>query len=552
MREVFLDDGVDDQVIQDIKLTWEKKIVESRAVELEPKPQPNEAPNTSSSTTNNASSTNNSSSSNQKTSEKNKSTSQQTAQGQTTSVITSNPNHVQKNGTTNNKNNKNNKNNGNNNNTNMVRIKTEIDDNSSATLIQPQSIINIQKAVANPTVMGKTQNSLTNTTNIIGQPAAQLAQPGQLAPGTVAHSQAEQMFRTSAIISNNSIGLATPPGSVPGTNATAAPMLQVPSINKRHLSQTGKNMQQRFNSSNNLHNNINNNAVAIVTLNSTSSSSATNSSNSTTASTIDNSGFRVSSRSAFIPVDNYNHNNQNNKDNNENNNNNNSGSNNNKTNTNNDDTNKKRLRVENKSEMDKDKNYLMNTIIKTEPGLIHSPYDRLNSLADAALSINNNYVPHHQLQLLQQQQPPPHQSMPINLSLSGQQQQQQSSLILPQQRNHHSTAGRMNMTDTGPVVSHINTDNLRLFSDPSYLACHYPFPTPNSFRLNNPSTGVGVCLPPGASSSTNIGHIPTNILPTSSSSSISQINTNHGGSGGVGGNTTFGMNHKVDILKIIF
>ena len=127
IRETFLDDGVDEQVIQELRALWERKISESRAIEHATNVASTSASTTgsSNSSTNNKSSTNNS---NSQSSSKNKSQ----AGGQT-SVITSNPNHV-KNGPNSANNSSTNSNNTSNNNTVSAANTTNSNNNSNQTI----------------------------------------------------------------------------------------------------------------------------------------------------------------------------------------------------------------------------------------------------------------------------------------------------------------------------------------------------------------------------------------------------------------------------------
>lgn len=85
VREIFLDDGVDEQIIQELRNVWERKISETHAVDHTTQSTPDAA----STTGGKANSKSNSSSASKK-----KQQQQQAQIGQTTSVITSNPNHV--------------------------------------------------------------------------------------------------------------------------------------------------------------------------------------------------------------------------------------------------------------------------------------------------------------------------------------------------------------------------------------------------------------------------------------------------------------------------
>ena len=44
IRETFLDDGVDEQVLQELRHLWETKLLASKAVEQTPEPDPSAAP----------------------------------------------------------------------------------------------------------------------------------------------------------------------------------------------------------------------------------------------------------------------------------------------------------------------------------------------------------------------------------------------------------------------------------------------------------------------------------------------------------------------------
>nr|XP_018898526.1 PREDICTED: transcription initiation factor IIA subunit 1 isoform X1 [Bemisia tabaci] len=47
VRDAFVDDGIDEQVLQELKQIWETKLVSSKAVELNPDPEPQPPPQTS-------------------------------------------------------------------------------------------------------------------------------------------------------------------------------------------------------------------------------------------------------------------------------------------------------------------------------------------------------------------------------------------------------------------------------------------------------------------------------------------------------------------------
>ncbi|XP_075676671.1 uncharacterized protein LOC142645129 isoform X1 [Dermatophagoides pteronyssinus] len=210
IREVFLDDGIDEQVIQDLKQTWERKVLESRAVEHALQQAQAQAASPSSSTTTSGTSTTtnttttstNSSSKAEKSSKNSqkKDREQQlqqqsnTGQGQTTSVITSNPNHVQKNGG-----NSNASNSKTTNNISSKVIKKEISDEniaSTATTSKKQPTIS---ANSNTVMVTNQSQSQQNVVTTIAAPTLATTLSGHLPQQP---QQQPTMFRASAIVQN--------------------------------------------------------------------------------------------------------------------------------------------------------------------------------------------------------------------------------------------------------------------------------------------------------------------------------------------------------------
>ncbi|KAI7690004.1 Transcription initiation factor IIA subunit 1 [Sarcoptes scabiei] len=242
MREIFLDDGIDEQVIQEFKQTWERKVLDSRAVEHALQQQ--QVSTTTSSSNPNAqtvTSTNSNASSSSSKSEKsagkastlsssttNSAGQQQSQPVHTTSVITSNPNHQTSNQTKNSKNSTNNSKNL----TEPNKTKSEMTKNPVMGNHHSKTISNAPSIAIHATNSNIVQNAMTQ--NIMLTNPQQQIRPSTTTLTSI-HSQPEQLFRTSAIVPNNSISLA----AAPGTNAT---VLQV---SKRNFQQSQQ--PQNFN-----------------------------------------------------------------------------------------------------------------------------------------------------------------------------------------------------------------------------------------------------------------------------------------------------------------
>ncbi|KAI7690005.1 Transcription initiation factor IIA subunit 1 [Sarcoptes scabiei] len=223
MREIFLDDGIDEQVIQEFKQTWERKVLDSRAVEHALQQQ--QVSTTTSSSNPNAqtvTSTNSNASSSSSKSEKsagkastlsssttNSAGQQQSQPVHTTSVITSNPNHQTSNQTKNSKNSTNNSKNL----TEPNKTKSEMTKNPVMGNHHSKTISNAPSIAIHATNSNIVQNAMTQ--NIMLTNPQQQIRPSTTTLTSI-HSQPEQLFRTSAIVPNNSISLA----AAPGTNAT--------------------------------------------------------------------------------------------------------------------------------------------------------------------------------------------------------------------------------------------------------------------------------------------------------------------------------------------
>ena len=202
MRELFLDDGVDEQVIQELRALWERKITESRAIE--------HASNTTTNTTSN--SKNNSQNSKSNKSQAAAASGGGANAGGQTSVITSNPNHI-KNGPSSNSNNSSNS---------TSRVKEELieeDRRLHQSLTHPQPPTSQPPQLTTSVVSSQQQQQqMVVNGNLMQQQqqASNLAQP--MAPNNI--------FRTSAIVTNPS-GPGQLPAGMSATPNTTPHLIQV-------------------------------------------------------------------------------------------------------------------------------------------------------------------------------------------------------------------------------------------------------------------------------------------------------------------------------------
>lgn len=185
VRELFLDDGFDEQVIQELRTTWERKLFDSRAMDHAIPQNSSNNGSSNNSTTNSSNSRNNNSNNsnhNKQSSSSSSSTSSTTASkssepSQLTSVITSNPNHIK---------------------------------NGSNSTAKSGKSRNIKSEPVESEEQIRGGGTTSTTTMVI---------PSTAAP--VTHSN---LYRASAIVTNNS---STLPAGMVATNANTANLLQV-------------------------------------------------------------------------------------------------------------------------------------------------------------------------------------------------------------------------------------------------------------------------------------------------------------------------------------